>query len=823
MRLELQRLLAHGDGTLPHTCIVDVGAIGRWIHEAVGPQGASRQWADLAFGLSSAPRRIVWIAALPGRKSQVFGSTDLGAAVVQLRQLGVQRVVESSEPLTSMFAPERSPLAAGPPLRLRASTAVVGAQVEEYPEQLFVLEGDASAVLDVATGIVHTQWSQYRDRRGEAAFIPLIQAEISGDPKDPRGRPPGGSAAAKYKSELDEIYQGAGHPDAGERPEPVLPKYMRDSLWKNLERVAERAREIVGTGRDADARAALEAELQPVQGQLSVPVADPIVVLPVVTGALGDLQLANGHGFALVGTARREATGEQAVQAMLRDLVAVRPQCWIAPRALDLLGYMEDHGIPLPEAVVDPAHCAFVLCPDSIVAGLTSCPSALLLAAGPADWMWDVKRKTPTPSDISGLATALPQIAAELRTALRARGLDALINNDIAKTVPVLAAMERRGAWIRDDTRGTASLLQTEMGSMEAQFRAVVGDVAPYEASPEELIHALKRHGLTLPNDRLLGGINAKNKLARLAAVEASVKALLRARSLSNVQQWLLRLDEAGGRLRGRHFPEVTGRWGMNADALHAMPKHSPGAKAMRARLEGPPGTRLVAADFSSYEFRLVAGLSRDPRLLAAARQKDAIDYFARAYFGASYTPNHRAEMKRYLHPINYGAEEWGFVREQVAMPVADAVAHYRQLRQVLGPLFGWRGNAVAAARQRGFAQTSGGWQRDPRVAARGRSNRGGPNWVENAVVSTLVQGLAADILRWCLRELHRTLPSLDAELVFQNHDEIYVAVEESKVSHVQAELVDVLERRIQTTGLLPTGVQLVANVKKGTTWADLV
>lgn len=820
---KLQRLLAEGHGTLPRTCIMDVGAIARWLHSAIDPRQISINWAALVSGTTQSPRRLIWLAAMPGRTPSVFGPAELNGAVAQLGQLGVHPIVPSAEPPTSLFAPEWSVEAGGAPLPLLERVAVVGAEVDEYPEQLFVLEGDVSALLDLATGRVHTPWSELRDGRPEPAFIPLRQAQIVPDPSDARKRPPAGNAAARYAREFDRIYQGSAHPEAGKTPEPSLPKYTLDSIWKNLGRIPERTREIVGTGRDEYARVALEAALQPASNQLpAMPQATPIVVVPLLNGNGGELKLA-GNGFVLLGRSRREATDELAVKTMLQELVKNYPATWVAPRALDLLGYMSDRGIALPEAVVDPAHCAFLLCPDSIDDALGTCVSQALVPRAAAIWMWDVTRKAPPPQDLQDLAPVLPQLVDELRRNLTARGLAALMDDDIAKTLPVLAAMERRGAWIRDDARGTGSFLQTEMGLMETQFRTLVGDVAPYEATPEELLYMLNRHGVTLPSDRRLEGIKPKNELERLAAVDTRVDALLKARTLSNVQSWMLRLDEAGGRLRGHHFPQATGRWGMNAHPLQAIPKRSRGAKAMRARLEGPEGMWLVSADFSSYEFRLAAGLSRDPSLLAAAQQMDAIDHFARGYFGSSYTAARRAEMKRYLHPINYGAGEWGFVSEQVAMPVADAVNHYQRLHQSLSPLFSWRAHVTALAQQSGFVQTQGGWQRELGSAGATRSHHRRTHWLDNMIVSTLVQGLAADILRWCLRELNRSLPALGAQLVFQNHDEIYVAAKKAHVAQVQAAVKDVLEQRVRHSGLVPPGVRLVANIKNGTTWADLI
>ncbi len=110
------------------------------------------------------------------------------------------------------------------------------------------------------------------------------------------------------------------------------------------------------------------------------------------------------------------------------------------------------------------------------------------LADDQARWLWDVKRKTKAPSSLESLANALPDIVNELRHQTRARGMDALIDDDIAPTLPVLAAMERRGAWVSLEKIDAAwSQLQNEMTRLERHFQGLMGTTDPYQAPPGQL------------------------------------------------------------------------------------------------------------------------------------------------------------------------------------------------------------------------------------------------------------------------------------------------------------------------------------------------
>ena len=95
----------------------------------------------------------------------------------------------------------------------------------------------------------------------------------------------------------------------------------------------------------------------------------------------------------------------------------------------------------------------------------------------------------------------------------------------------------------------------------------------------------------------------------------------------------------------------------------------------------------------------------------------------------------------------------------------------------------------------------------------------------DRSIFNGTVQGLAADIQRWILRELDTTLRPLGARLVHQAHDELFVAVPEGpNVDAARDLVVDTMTTQVmRRSGLLQYPVPLVALPHVGRTWRDMI
>jgi DNA polymerase I-like protein with 3'-5' exonuclease and polymerase domains len=511
------------------------------------------------------------------------------------------------------------------------------------------------------------------------------------------------------------------------------------------------------------------------------------------------------------------------LDAVLRDLLERHPGRWFVPHALDLLGWMDDRGLDLPKRAVDPALVAFILDPDAPIALHGATRSVRGLPPSVRNWLGDHRRALPTPSRVRDVAAALPALDQELGRIVDDRRQRALVEDDVGATLPILAKIERGGARIGQPTgvpswKALLDQMQRDLDQLESAFVGVVTGVDPYTAEASVVVDKLKARNVKVPTAYWHKSLSTKQELLRMAATgRAPATALLKARSLaspSGTYYWLNQITSGRTDLRGTMFPQTTGRWGFRKLPVQNLVKHGAEAKLIRSGLVAPDGYVLVGADFNSFEIRLLAALSGDPVLLAAAQTDDVHSNIAGRVFGAALAKSKRDEVKKCLYAIGYGQTESGFWRSQSSMPIAEAKELYAELRTALSGVFKFRRRVIKSLKLDGYVETVGAWR---------RYHPGNTGFYRKAF-NTVVQGLGADILRWVLRRLARDLHGLDVRFLHQAHDELILAARPDDVEFVAELLGDIMEQKVAAESrLLPRQVRLVAKVRKGATWADLL
>jgi DNA polymerase-1 len=277
--------------------------------------------------------------------------------------------------------------------------------------------------------------------------------------------------------------------------------------------------------------------------------------------------------------------------------------------------------------------------------------------------------------------------------------------------------------------------------------------------SAAEVLAAFAREGLDVPNTQA-------RTLRELA--HPVVPLLLRHKELARLHTtfgwaWLDTWVH-GDRFRPVYVPAGTpsGRWASRGGGALQIPK------VLRHSVIAEPGRTFVIADAGQLEPRILAAMSADPVMVAAAGQDDLYAPVATAAFGGD-----RARAKVAVLGVLYGATAGesrallGMLRRQfpVAVELVEAAARAGERGQVVHSLLG---RASPAAPDRAYD-----------AAARGRFTR---NFV--------VQATAAEWALCLVAELRRRLAQVpDAELVFFQHDEVVVHCVEPEVvtGHVLA------------------------------------
>jgi hypothetical protein len=782
---------------LPDRVVVDVSAL---IRRRLETDPDADIWRAVLAATARSQRDILWLIA-PTSYGNLVEPQDLAAAEAALRVAGVQGVVVSTEPTGALLA------AVVPP---DERVGVVTAGLEERPYELALL-GTVNAMLDLGTGVLWRR-VEVEVRFGRLDILPELFAITGVDGEQGLG----GNAAPRYRDGIRQALEGkVAWPEAAVHPA------VKASVSQNQVKIAARARALRGLDRPADpaARAAVTTRLN------AGPMPDTAYVAARLTRTRTGYTLEEVH--AEVGTRELSAVGEAASTALLHSLVATGPPRWFAPHAMDLLAAMDERRLALPAAAVDPALIAFVL-NTAAPPTLTEVAPELCLPRSAARWYGDLKRDQPAPRELETALGSLRELDAALHNILVTNNLLDLVEKDIAGTLPVLARIERMGAWVGQpqgykDWKALFVATEKELRQHEqdaAPFTAAGQDI--YTASYDALVGTLKSFlKKRLPPDRWSSDLSAEEEFDRY--VELKVKeavAVDEARSIASPSGsyfWLKEMARSPVQVRGLSVPQARGRFGMRDLPLQNLPKRSGLGKTIRSGLLAPPDHVLVGADQNGYEVRLLADLSLDPDLLQATTAPDVHLAIAQKLFGSS-TPRDRKLAKLGMYALLYGQTEEQFRRSRSELTNVDAVNLYNKVKATFANVFAFRDQQLQAWQTQVRPRTRGGWPLDvdPEKSKKRR---------ERSRFNGLVQGLAADIQRWVLRELDPGLRKYNARIVHQAHDEVFVAVPvDGDVAGVERLLVDTMTSAVMSRSrLLQHPVQLVATPRRGSTWRDLM
>jgi DNA polymerase-1 len=468
----------------------------------------------------------------------------------------------------------------------------------------------------------------------------------------------------------------------------------------------------------------------------------------------------------------------------------------------------------MPTSAIDPAHVLFALDPDEPPSVTRLCKPAQSFPPDLLAWLGDAKRRVDQPAGSLGFIGILPDLDAALLDEPRRTRLKKLIEEDIGPTVPVLARIERRGAWIQVpheyiDWDEFAHATQAMIHQHELVFLPLLGARDPYAPSPAAAVTVFRRAcPLTSAELDACGG-HPEDELARMKANGfRPAAALIGARRFNQMARvWLRPLCSGVTRLRGRLVPTTTGRWVTGRYNLQGLTKGGFVTGRLRTGMGPPPGHVLVVADYSAFEGRILGALSEDPLLLHASKGADFHEVMAQAIFGRT-DETTMAQWKTALYGIAYGQGRRGFIRTHPEFSVEAASSAYDTVRGKLTRAMRYQGDVRSHFQPRKSPSvTVGGWRRRA------------PTWTK--AFNTRLQGSAADIFRWCLRRLDQELAPLGAFIVHQCHDEVFVAALPDKVQEVQDVVRRVMEHDVLTAGLLPSGVPLFVKMQVRRSWAE--
>jgi DNA polymerase-1 len=279
-------------------------------------------------------------------------------------------------------------------------------------------------------------------------------------------------------------------------------------------------------------------------------------------------------------------------------------------------------------------------------------------------------------------------------------------------------------------------------------------------------------------------------------------------------------IDERDGRLH-THFNQcvaATGRLSTSDPNLQSIPIRTELGREIRSAFVAESGHRLLSADYSQIELRILAHVSGEPKLREAfERGEDIHRATAAEVLGkdpAKLTPGERSIAKMINFGIVYGISAFGLSenleipREQAQEYIDAYLARFPHVQDFIQ-------RTIEQASRDGYVTSLLGRRRPvPELRASNRQTRG---FGERVAVNFVMQGSNADIIKVAMVRIHRRLreEGRAARLVLQVHDELLLEVPDAETSAVK-ELV-----RAEMCGAYPLDPPLAVDVGVGENWAD--
>jgi DNA polymerase-1 len=261
-----------------------------------------------------------------------------------------------------------------------------------------------------------------------------------------------------------------------------------------------------------------------------------------------------------------------------------------------------------------------------------------------------------------------------------------------------------------------------------------------------------------------------------------------------------------------------TGRLSTTSPNLQAIPIRTELGREIRSAFVAEPGFRLLSADYSQVELRILAHVSGEPKLREAfAAGEDIHAATAAEVLGkerSELTKDERNVAKMVNFGIIYGISAFG-LSENLAIPREDAQTYIDTYLARFPHVQDFIQRTIEQAERDGYAVTLRGRRRPvPELKARNRQTRG---FGERLAVNFVMQGTAADVIKAAMVAIHRRLreEGRAARLVLQVHDELLLEVPEVETSAVR-DLV-----REEMCGAYPLDPALAVDVGVGDDWNE--
>jgi len=393
--------------------------------------------------------------------------------------------------------------------------------------------------------------------------------------------------------------------------------------------------------------------------------------------------------------------------------------------------------------------------------------------------------------------------------------------------MPVLLEMERKGTFVDATILDEMSVgFGKELERLEKAIYEEAGEEFNV-ASPAQVAQILfEKKGIKPIRKTKTGYSTDVNVLQILAREHAIPRYMLDYRQIAKLKSTYtdtlpLLIHKKTGRIHSNFNQTIaaTGRLSSTNPNFQNIPVRTElGRDIRKAFRPQDPGWKILAADYSQIELRLMAQYSRDERLIEAFKNGEdihtatAAHVFGTDLFGVN--PDQRRRAKVVNFGIMYGAgpfrmsNELDISRSEAAELISNYFATYPGIRNYLD-------ETIAFAREHKFVQTLFGRKRPvPDIDASNRMSREG---AERIATNMPIQGTAADIIKKAMILVHNRIQAagLDTKMILQVHDELVFEVPEEEVDQITLLVRETMENTVQLD------IPLTVDIGIGDNWLE--
>jgi len=414
----------------------------------------------------------------------------------------------------------------------------------------------------------------------------------------------------------------------------------------------------------------------------------------------------------------------------------------------------------------------------------------------------------------------LPQIEAQ-------QGLRHVYRDIELPSMHVLYTMERNGVLL------DSALLQVQ--SRELGEKLIALEQKAHEAaaqpfnlnSPKQLREILfDKLGLPVQKKTPSGDPSTDEEVLQELALDYPLpKLLLEYRGMAKLKSTYtdklpLMVDKKTGRVHTSYSQAVavTGRLASSDPNLQNIPVRTAEGRRIREAFIAPGDSRIVSADYSQIELRIMAHLSGDEGLLTAFANNEDIHRATAAEIFMTTREEISSEQRRYAKVINfgliYGMSAFGLAK-QLGVERSAATAYIDRYFARYPGVKNYMDSTREQARQQGYVETVFGrrlWL--PEINASNGMKRQG---AERAAINAPMQGTAADLIKLAMNRVQHWLEqeNLRGKLIMQVHDELVLEVPQAELDRVKEMLPKLM------CGVAELKVPLLVELGEGKNWDE--